>query len=139
MSVTQSVQGKTAIVTGAGSGKLSQLCVVAKRKKVHRAYFLFYLVKGINLAFATLLLANGCNVLIADLALRPEAKVIVDKHSSRSGSARAVFQKTNVIDWKQLEEMFTVAEREFGEVDIVCPGAGVYEEVRLCRGYLRRG
>lgn len=55
----------------------------------------------------------------------------MDKHSSRSGSARAVFQKTNVIDWNQLEEMFAVAEREFGEVDIVCPGAGVYEEVCL--------
>ncbi|CRG87690.1 hypothetical protein PISL3812_04710 [Talaromyces islandicus] len=102
MSVTQPVKGKAAIVTGAGS--------------------------GINLAFATILLANGCNVLIADLALRPEARVIVDKYSGRSGSARAVFQKTNVIDWKQLEEMFAVAEREFGEVDIVCPGAGVYEE-----------
>jgi NAD(P)-dependent dehydrogenase (short-subunit alcohol dehydrogenase family) len=74
-------------------------------------------------------------VLIADLALRPEAQVIVDKHSGRSGSARAVFQKTNVIDWKQLEEMFAVAEREFGEVDIVCPGAGVYEEVCLYRCY----
>ncbi|KAH8701767.1 putative short chain dehydrogenase/ reductase [Talaromyces proteolyticus] len=102
MSITQPVKGKTAIVTGAGS--------------------------GINLAFATLLLANGCNVLIADLALRPEARVVVDKYSSRSGSARAVFQKTNVTDWAQLEQMFAVAEREFGEIDIVCPGAGVYEE-----------
>lgn len=98
---------------------------------VHEAYDYCLLVKGINLAFATLLLENGCNVLIADLALRPEARVVVDKYSSRSGSARAVFQKTNVIEWAQLEEMFVVAEREFGEVDIVCPGAGVYEEVRV--------
>jgi hypothetical protein len=26
--------------------------------------------------------------------------------------------------------MFHVAEKEFGGVDIVCPGAGVYEPVR---------
>ncbi|KAJ5191623.1 uncharacterized protein N7498_010608 [Penicillium cinerascens] len=94
-----SVNGRSAIITGAGS--------------------------GINFAFAKLLVDNGCNVLIADLALRPEAKVLVDKHSS--GAARAVFQETDVRDWLQLERMFEVAEREFGEIDIVCPGAGVYE------------
>jgi hypothetical protein len=27
--------------------------------------------------------------------------------------------------------MFEVAEREFGEIDIVCPGAGVYEPVSV--------
>ncbi|KAF7586726.1 hypothetical protein BBP40_008405 [Aspergillus hancockii] len=96
-----SVEGRTAIVTGAGS--------------------------GINLAFAKLLLQNGCNVLIADLVLRPEAQEVVDKHSAPSSRARAVFQKTDVTDWKQLEVMFDVAEKEFGEIDVVCPGAGIYE------------
>jgi NAD(P)-dependent dehydrogenase (short-subunit alcohol dehydrogenase family) len=71
---------------------------------------------------------NGCNVLIADLALRPEAQLLADKH--KTGPARVVFQETNVIDWVQLERMFEVAEKEFGEIDIVCPGAGVYEPVR---------
>ncbi|OJJ48403.1 hypothetical protein ASPZODRAFT_62637 [Penicilliopsis zonata CBS 506.65] len=94
-----SVQGKSAIVTGAGS--------------------------GINLSFAKLLLENGCNVLIADLGLRPEAQAVVDKYSS--GLPRAIFQQTDVIEWPQLEKMFEVAEQEFGEVDIVCPGAGIYE------------
>ncbi|KAL3468641.1 transmembrane amino acid transporter protein-domain-containing protein [Aspergillus heterothallicus] len=94
-----SVQGKTAIVTGAGS--------------------------GINLSFAKQLLENGCNVLIADLGLRPEAQELVDKYSS--ANPRAVFLRTDVTVWKQLEEMFVVAEKEFGEVDVVCPGAGVYE------------
>lgn len=119
---------------------LHQLCVATlykKKKREKKKVYQADCFKGINLAFATLLLANGCNVLIADLALRPEAKVIVDKHSSRSGGARAVFQKTNVIDWNQLEQMFVVAEREFGEVDIVCPGAGVYEEVCVfCRSFI---
>ncbi|KAL2801133.1 transmembrane amino acid transporter protein-domain-containing protein [Aspergillus keveii] len=94
-----SVQGKTAIVTGAGS--------------------------GINLSFAKQLLESGCNVLIADLGLRPEAQELVNKFSS--GNPRAVFLRTDVTVWKQLEQMFVVAEKEFGEVDIVCPGAGVYE------------
>ncbi|KAJ5689210.1 hypothetical protein N7462_003602 [Penicillium macrosclerotiorum] len=93
------VKGRTALITGAGS--------------------------GINFAYAKLLVENGCNVLIADIALRPEAKVLVEEHST--GSPRAIFQKTDVRDWVQLERMFEVAEREFGEIDIVCPGAGVYE------------
>lgn len=84
---------------------------------------------GINFAFAKLLVENGCNVLIADLALRPEAKVFVHKHST--GAARTLFQQTDVRDWMQLERMLEVAEREFGEVDIVCPGAGVFEPVSV--------
>lgn len=84
---------------------------------------------GINLSFARLLLDNGCNVLIADLALRPEAQTIVDKHTGQSGTARAIFQPTDVTDWQQLDQMFEVAEKEFGEIDLVCPGAGVYEPV----------
>ncbi|PWY90813.1 hypothetical protein BO70DRAFT_368039 [Aspergillus heteromorphus CBS 117.55] len=96
-----SVKGRSAIVTGAGS--------------------------GINLCFAKLLLEHGCNVLIADLALRPEARVVVDQYAIPSSAPRAVFQKTDVTDWRQLEQMFEVAEREFGELDIVCPGAGIFE------------
>ncbi|KAL2001838.1 hypothetical protein VTN02DRAFT_1129 [Thermoascus thermophilus] len=100
--VVNSVKGKSAIVTGAGS--------------------------GINLSFAKHLLEHGCNVLIADLSLRPEAQAVVNQYSANSSfSSRAVFQKTDVTAWVQLERMFEVAEREFGEIDIVCPGAGVYE------------
>lgn len=86
---------------------------------------------GINLSFARLLLESGCNVLIADLALRPEAQDLVDKHAGASGpnSGRAIFQQTNVTDWQQLDRMFEIAEKEFGELDLVCPGAGVYEPV----------
>ncbi|KAL8948441.1 MAG: hypothetical protein Q9222_005375 [Ikaeria aurantiellina] len=99
---SSSLARRTAIVTGAGS--------------------------GINLAFASLLLRQGCNVVLADLALRPEAKDLIAAHSSPSHSlARAVFQETDVREWPQLERMFDTAIREFGGVDIVCPGAGVYE------------
>lgn len=96
-----SVSGKTAIITGAGS--------------------------GINLSFAALLLSRGCNVVLADLALRPEAETLVSVHSDGSKDSRAVFVKTDVTSWRSLSNMFDVAIAEFGDVDVVCPGAGVYE------------
>jgi NAD(P)-dependent dehydrogenase (short-subunit alcohol dehydrogenase family) len=71
-----------------------------------------------------LLLSRGCNVLIADLALRPEAQQLLEQYTS---TPRAVFQKTDVTDWPQLERMFEVANKAFGGVDIVCPGAGIYD------------
>ncbi|MCJ1428950.1 hypothetical protein MMC29_006861, partial [Sticta canariensis] len=99
-----SIAGRTAIVTGAGS--------------------------GINLAFARALLRKRCNVVFADLKLRPEAQELVSNHSGSSqSSAKAVFQQTDVTDWQHLERMFHIAKKEFGGVDIVCPGAGVYEPV----------
>lgn len=98
-----SIQGKTAIVTGAGA--------------------------GINLCFAKLLLSKGCNVVFADLQLRPESKEVIDAH--QSGSPRAVFQETNVTQWMDLERMFKTCEQHFGSADIVCPGAGVFEPVSL--------
>jgi len=97
-----SLAGRTAIVTGAGS--------------------------GINLAFASALLSRQCNVVFADLALRPEAKELIANHSSSSrASAKAIFQRTDVRQWQNLVDMFNVAEQNFGGADIVCPGAGVYE------------
>ncbi|KAK1958773.1 short chain dehydrogenase [Colletotrichum sublineola] len=96
-----SVSDKTAIITGAGS--------------------------GINLCFAELLLAQGCNVVIADLFLRPEAEILVSKHQDANAKPRAVFIKTDVTSWPALSNMFNVAVSEFGGFDIVCPGAGVYE------------
>lgn len=68
--------------------------------------------------------------MVADLALRPEAEEVVAAHASPSRSpARAVFQKTDVREWPQLERMFHTATKQFGGADIVCPGAGVYEPV----------
>ncbi|KAF1973934.1 NAD(P)-binding protein [Bimuria novae-zelandiae CBS 107.79] len=93
-----SVTGKSAIITGAGS--------------------------GINYSFAALLLSRGCNVLIADLSLRPEAQKLLEDNKS---SPKAVFAKTDVTSWPQLERMFAVATEHFGTIDIVCPGAGIYD------------
>ncbi|KAK1976624.1 short chain dehydrogenase [Colletotrichum cereale] len=96
-----SVSGKTAIITGAGS--------------------------GINLCFAELLLARNCNVVIADLFLRPEAEILVSKHQHVDTKPRAVFVETDVNSWPALSNMFNVAVSEFGGFDVLCPGAGVYE------------
>lgn len=74
------------------------------------------------------LLSRGCSVLIADLTLRPESTELVEQYSSKESSKpRCVFQKTDVTIWKDLEAAFEAADREFGGVDIVGPGAGVFE------------
>lgn len=89
---------------------------------------------GINFSFAKSLFAEGCNVLFADLALRPEAQELVSNHghaSKAKSGAKSTFQQTDVRDWKQLERMFHVARKEYGDIDVVCPGAGVYEPVRI--------
>ncbi|KAH4001630.1 hypothetical protein HBI56_069120 [Parastagonospora nodorum] len=98
-SAQYSVQGKSAIVTGAGS--------------------------GINFSFASLLLSRGCSVLLADLSLRPEAQELLKKYAN--GTPRAVFCKTDVTNWKQLSHMFDTGIKEFGNIDILCPGAGIYD------------
>lgn len=63
-------------------------------------------------------------MLLADLTLRPEAQRLLETYTT---SPRAVFCKTDVTDWTALRDMFSAAEREFGDVDIVCPGAGIYD------------
>ncbi len=94
-SIPFSVNGKTALVTGAGS--------------------------GINYCFAKLLLSHNCNVVIADLSLRPEAQQLIDEYTSKP---RAIFVKTDVVRWDDLTTMFDIAEKEFEELDIVSPRMG---------------
>ncbi|VUC32662.1 unnamed protein product [Clonostachys rosea] len=101
------VASKVAIITGAGS--------------------------GINFSFAKLLLENKCNVILADLTLRPEAADLVSSYSDGSATPRAIYMRVDVTDWKQLEEMFRMAEHEFGHADIICPGAGVFEPVSTAK------
>lgn len=100
------LNGKTALVTGGGS--------------------------GISLAFALRLLEAGCNVLVADLALSPEAEAL-NKYTE---SPKAIFQKTDVTDWAQLDAAFKTTLDAFGSLDIVCPGAGLSEPVSRPHGDL---
>jgi NAD(P)-dependent dehydrogenase (short-subunit alcohol dehydrogenase family) len=66
-----------------------------------------------------LLLSRNCNVVIGDLALRPEAQELVDKYTSKP---KAIFVKTNVVIWDHLTNLFDQADKEFGGADIVCTG-----------------
>lgn len=113
-----SVEGKSAIITGAGSGisysPLHDQIMHTVRKKVTDP------PQGIGFCFAKLLLSKNCNVLIGDLALRPEAQKLVDEYDGKDGKPRAVFLKTNVVIWDELTNLFDVAEEEFGGADIVC-------------------
>ncbi|KIW90156.1 uncharacterized protein Z519_08799 [Cladophialophora bantiana CBS 173.52] len=93
------LQGKTALVTGGGSG----ICLELVKK----------------------LLEGGSNVVVVDLGLRPEAEEVV-RHSS-SGPVKAKFIKTDVTKWDQLQASFDFTMKEFGRLDIVVPGAGVFE------------
>ena len=93
------IKGKTALVTGGGS--------------------------GICLALTKRLLASGCNVVVADIQLLDDAKALV--HQGGDGPAKAVFQHTDVTDWTQLQAAFDRALHEFGRLDLVVPGAGVFE------------
>lgn len=104
---------------------------------------------GINLSFAKLLLEKGCDVLIADIALRKEAQELVEKYSGTSTTTaaasstsatttataaaappthpRAVFHRTDVTSWADLSSCFERGISEFTCIDIVCPGAGIYD------------
>lgn len=116
--MSQSIKGKTAIVTGAGSGTSNRTTIIRGRKRS--------LTKlGICFSFAKHLLSEGANVVFADLQLRKETEELVESYTS--GQPRAVFKKTDVRQWDQLSALFDVTDKEFGGVDIVCPGAGVYE------------
>ncbi|KAA8900552.1 NAD-dependent 15-hydroxyprostaglandin dehydrogenase [Sphaerosporella brunnea] len=93
------VTGKTAIITGAGS--------------------------GINLAFAQLVASKGCNVVIADIALSPAAQEFV---SSPPPSAKVLYKRCDVALWADLAALFPFCkENGLGTADIVVPGAGVFE------------
>jgi hypothetical protein len=53
------------------------------------------------------LLKGGGNVLIADIGIRPEDEDLVKEYSN---SPRAIFQKTDVTSWKQLEAIMQAAQ-----------------------------
>ncbi|CAJ2512613.1 Uu.00g007320.m01.CDS01 [Anthostomella pinea] len=98
------VSGKYAVVTGGGS--------------------------GICLDFIKLLLVKGCSVIVGDLALRPAAEEVAKAYPhppAAPGKASLLFHKTDVKSWPQLSSLWNTAVSTFPQVDIVVPGAGVYE------------
>lgn len=72
-------------------------------------------------------MSRGCNVVFADISLRPEAKDLIARYEGKDKSPRAFFVQTDVTSWVALTKMFDSTVAEFGSFDVVCPGAGVYE------------
>jgi NAD(P)-dependent dehydrogenase (short-subunit alcohol dehydrogenase family) len=69
-------------------------------------------------------------VLIGDLALRPEAEELLSQYphpSSSPGKPSVLFHRTNVTSWKDLSSLWEKAVSTFPTVDIVVPGAGIFE------------
>ncbi|KAK1585741.1 uncharacterized protein LY79DRAFT_591229 [Colletotrichum navitas] len=88
---------------------------------------------GIGLAIAQRLLNEGCSVMIADLALRPEAEATTAKYphpSSHDGSPSATFHKTDVTNWFPWE----ATVKSFGRVDIVVNNAAAKDQVDAAVG-----
>lgn len=85
---------------------------------------------GIGHALARILLAGGCSVAIADLRLRPEAEATVKEYphvGGQSSSPSAKFFQADISNWKEVGEMWHAALADFGRIDIVVNGAGIYE------------
>ncbi|KAL7935914.1 hypothetical protein V8C35DRAFT_298560 [Trichoderma chlorosporum] len=99
-----SVKGKHALFTGGGT--------------------------GINLAFARFLLNEGCSVIIGDLRLTAEAEALVNEFprpNPDKGQPSALFHQTDVVSWSQLTSLWQRGLDVFPSIDIVIPGAGLYE------------
>ena len=43
--------------------------------------------------------------------------------------SNVVFKRTDVADWKQLDELFSFTKSTFKTIDLMCNGAGIYEPV----------
>ncbi|UKZ78825.1 hypothetical protein TrVFT333_006570 [Trichoderma virens FT-333] len=99
-----SVKGKYALITGGGT--------------------------GINLAFARFLLSQGCSVIIGDLRLTPEAEALINEFphlNLDNGQPSALFHQTDVVSWPQLSSLWQRGLEVFPRIEIVIPGAGLYE------------
>ncbi|KAI8292064.1 3-beta-hydroxycholanate 3-dehydrogenase (NAD(+)) 2 [Colletotrichum sp. SAR 10_99] len=58
------------------------------------------------------------------------AEATVQKYSKEnvsSNGAYAIFHKTDLVDWSQINSLWETALETFPQVDIICNGAGLYE------------
>lgn len=101
-SLSTSLAGKTAIVTGGANGI---------GLEVIRKYY-----------------SSGANVVIADLpSAQPTAERAIQSLGDDDASPRAMFVPVNITDWDAVNAMFASAIDKFGRVDIVVANAGIME------------
>lgn len=82
------------------------------------------------MAFARRLLQEGCSVIIGDLKLGAEAEALLKSYPhppAARGIPSVVFHQTDVTSWPQLSSLFDAALAAFPTLDIVVPGAGLYD------------
>ena len=77
---------------------------------------------GIGFEFVKLLVGAGVNVLVADIQLSSECEAFLRSHENQ-----AIYLKTDVTSWADLDKMMTTAHEVLGGVDLVVPNAGVFE------------
>jgi len=83
---------------------------------------------GINFALAKLLLSKGCNVVIADLALlQPAAELLITYSKTSPTEPTCLYHVTDVTNWSALSSLFTFTLSHFHQIDILVPGAGVFD------------
>lgn len=90
-------RGKTAVVTGGGSG----------------------IGRGLTLTFAS----EAMNVVVADVEKDAAERVAQEL---RTSGARALAVRTDVADMESVRELERVAAAEFGAVHVLCNNAGVW-------------
>lgn len=88
-------------------------------------------ILGLCLELVKHLLAHGCSVLVGDLKLTPEASELAEAYphppTGEKAAASLSFHQTDVVSWVQLESLWARALSLFPRIDIVVPGAGIYE------------
>lgn len=84
---------------------------------------------GINYAFAEQLLLAGCSVVFADLKLGEEAKDLIAKYphpSQKEGESSAIFHRCDQSDWASITDTWEFTLKAFPQIDLLCPGAGIW-------------
>ena len=107
------LKDKVVAVTGGGSGKKDAACCARQSDNS----------TGICAAFCKRCIDGGAKgVVIGDLRVTDDAQELF------KGINNIEFVKTDVTDWKQLENMVTVAKEKFGATpDVYVGGAGIFE------------
>ena len=97
MAGIQDLKGKTAVVTGGGSGIGKGMC----RRFAHQ----------------------GMNVVVADIEGEAAEKVAI---ALRTEGARAIALACDVSQRSDIESLATASIDEFGAVDVACNNAGIF-------------